>query len=89
MAEVELVRNVFEEDKAKHHLLILGGVHVAAQDAGYVPNLLLEADVCRICLSHCAFSKKSLSLAFILALFLFRGWFGVRQGLDDVAQIAM
>ncbi len=42
---LELVRDVFEKDKPQHDVLILGGVHVPAQDIRRRPDLLFEADV--------------------------------------------
>ena len=35
---LEGVRNVFEEDQAQHHMLVLGGVHMAAQLVGGAPE---------------------------------------------------
>ena len=41
----EAVGDVLEEDQAKHHVLVLGRVHVVAQLVGREPELGLEAQV--------------------------------------------
>lgn len=40
---LELVRDVLQEDEPQHDVLVLGGVYVAAQFIGGLPDLLLEA----------------------------------------------
>ena len=41
---VEPVGEVFQEDEAEDDVFVLGGVQIAAQDAGGVPYLFLESD---------------------------------------------
>ena len=45
MLFLEGVGDVFEEDQAEDDVLVLGGVHVAAQLVGGLPELLLEAEI--------------------------------------------
>jgi hypothetical protein len=45
MALLEGVGNVFEEDEAEDDVLVVGGVHVAAELVGGLPEGLLEAEV--------------------------------------------
>src|SRR5690606_16213470 len=38
-----------EKDQAEDDVLVLGGVHVAAQLVGRRPQLVLEAEACAVC----------------------------------------
>ena len=44
MALLEGVRDVFEEDEAEDDVLVLGGVHAAAQGVGHLPELSFVAN---------------------------------------------
>jgi len=45
VALLEGVRNVFEEDEAEDDVLVVGGVHIAAQLVGGLPKSLFEAKI--------------------------------------------
>jgi hypothetical protein len=42
MLRLERLGNVFEENEAKHDVLVLGRIHVVAQCVGGLPQLLFE-----------------------------------------------
>ncbi len=42
----EGVGDVLEEDEAEDHVLVLGGVHVAAEAVGHGPELAFEVEGC-------------------------------------------
>src|SRR5258705_11364298 len=46
----ESIRDVFEKDQTKNDVLVLRGVHAAAQRIGHLPKLLLVADGCAVVL---------------------------------------
>jgi hypothetical protein len=46
----ESIGDVFKEDEPKHDVLVLGGVHAAAQRIGHLPKLGFVADVSAVVL---------------------------------------
>ena len=52
---LKLIRNIFQEDEAKHHVLVLRCVNVSAQFISSLPNLLFKANfrgIVRFLLCH-------------------------------------